>query len=55
MNEMTSTIARRLRERAQHCRELARRAVSVGLAGMLESVAAEYDRDAARLEIASLH
>lgn len=39
-----------LRKRAAHCRALARDALSPGVARELEVIAAEYERDADRLE-----
>ncbi len=41
-----------LLERAAQCRRLARQALSIGIAGELEKLACDYDRDAARLEAA---
>lgn len=39
----------RLRERAEKCRQFARESPSYGVASELERLAADYDRDAARL------
>ena len=43
----------RLRERAEHCRRLARNALVDGVARELEAIAQEYERDADRLENAA--
>ncbi len=40
-----------LLERAATCRQMARRAQSRGIATELESLAHDYDKDAARLEV----
>ena len=50
MNDLIQITATRLRQRADHCREMARHAVSAGIAGVLESIATDYDRDAMLLE-----
>ncbi|HTY67269.1 MAG TPA: hypothetical protein VMH36_11500 [Alphaproteobacteria bacterium] len=50
MERTVEITAARLHERAAHCRDLARHAVSEGVATELESIADDYDRDAERLE-----
>ena len=40
-----------LLERAAQCRKMVRQARSRGIATELESLASDYDRDAARLEV----
>ncbi len=40
----------RLRGRAEHCKELARRATSEGVAAELLDMARDYEKDAAKLE-----
>lgn len=43
----------RLKERAARCRDMARRSVSAGITRELESIAAEYEHDAEKLETRS--
>jgi hypothetical protein len=50
MERAMELTAARLHARAAHCRDLARHAVSEGIAAELESIAEDYDRDAERLE-----
>lgn len=50
MSDVSQVTVVRLRQRAAHCRELARSAVSVGIAAELQSIADDYDRDALCLE-----
>ncbi len=50
MNDLIQITATRLRQRAEHCRVMARHAVSESIAGVFESIAEDYDRDAALLE-----
>ncbi len=50
MEDESILCVSRLRARAAKCRELARAAHSRGIACELESVAADYERDADRLE-----
>lgn len=50
MEEYSVLCASRLRERAAYCRELARGAMSSGVAQELESIARDYERDAENLE-----
>ncbi len=50
MERFTEITASRLHERAAHCRDLARNALSTGIAAELQSIADDYDRDAERLE-----
>ncbi len=50
MEHFTEITAARLHERAAQCRELARNALSEGIAAELQSIADDYDRDAEQLE-----
>jgi hypothetical protein len=49
-SERRATVAR-LRDRAQHCRAMADRAVSNTVAAELAAIAREYERDAVALEL----
>ena len=48
-HDLLMMIAAHLRERAAHCREMARAATSVGIAEELRTIAREYD-DATKVE-----
>lgn len=50
MDDLLTIMAAHLRERAVHCREMARIATSVGIAEELRMIAKEYDDDAATVE-----
>ncbi|HTP81807.1 MAG TPA: hypothetical protein VMQ11_02625 [Alphaproteobacteria bacterium] len=50
MERVVQVTAARLHERAAHCRELARLAISEAIAAELRSIAEDYDCDAERLE-----
>ena len=52
ISERRATVAR-LRDRAQHCRAMADRAVSNTVAAELAAIAGEYERDAVALELKS--
>jgi hypothetical protein len=43
-------LCMRLRQRAARCRGLARDAVSLGVAEELDAIAADYERDADKIE-----
>jgi len=55
MERFAEITAARLHERAAHCRDLARKALSAGIAAELQSIADDYDRDAERLESRAGH
>ncbi len=50
MGDLLMMVSAHLRERAAHCREMARAANSVGIAEELCTIAREYDDDATRIE-----
>jgi len=50
MEELWRLYASKLRDRAEHCRKLAREARSEGIARELESIAQDYANDADSLE-----
>jgi hypothetical protein len=51
MNDEGIVNILRLREKAAQCRQYAQEARSRGIAAELESMAHDYDRDAARIEL----
>lgn len=50
MDDLLMMMAGHLRERAAHCRAMARAATSVGIAQELHTLAEEYDVDATNVE-----
>ena len=50
MDDLLMMMAAHLRERAAHCRAMARAASSVGIAEELRTLAEEYDEDATNVE-----
>lgn len=50
MDDLVMMMAAHLRERAAHCRAMARAARSAGIADELHMIAQEYDDDATKAE-----
>ena len=50
MDDRARTTVSRLRDRAAYCRNLARVALAEAFAREFETIARDYERDAARLE-----